>query len=76
MKLKHIIAGLSFGVVGVSTLTSCDDFLNLTPKDQLTTETFWTSSSDAEAAVTAAYNWWVNNYTGSKFIFYEDTYLI
>ena len=43
MKLKHIIAGLSFGVVGVSTLTSCDDFLNLTPKDQLTTETFWTS---------------------------------
>lgn len=74
MKLKHIIAGLSFGVVGASTLTSCDDFLNLTPKDQLTTETFWTSSSDAEAAVTAAYNWWVNNYIGSKFIFYEDTY--
>jgi hypothetical protein len=27
-----------------------------------------------DAAVTAAYNWWVNNYVGSKFIFYEDSY--
>ena len=55
-------------------LTSCDDFFDVTPKDQLTNETFWKTSSDVDAAVTAAYNWWVNNYIGSKFIFYEDSY--
>ena len=46
-------------------LTSCDDFFDVTPKDQLTNETFWKTSSDVDAAVTAAYNWWVNNYIGS-----------
>ena len=38
-------------------LTSCDDFFDVTPKDQLTNETFWKTSSDVDAAVTAAYNW-------------------
>ncbi len=74
MKLKQIIKGAALGLAGLATLSSCNDFLDLTPKDQLTTATFWTSSSDAKSAVTAAYNWWVNNYVGSKFIFYEDTY--
>lgn len=46
----------------------------MNPKDQLTTNTFWNTSEDVDAAVTAAYNWWVNNYVGSKFIFYEDSY--
>ena len=74
MKLKQIIKGAALGLAGLATFSSCDDFLDLTPKDQLTTATFWTSSNDAKSAVTAAYNWWVNNYVGSKFIFYEDTY--
>lgn len=73
MKLKKIIS-LALCLAGAGAFTSCDDFFELYPKDQLTTTTFWNTASDAEAAVTAAYNWWVNNYTGAKFIFYEDSY--
>lgn len=70
MKLHKILVVISC-LIG---FTSCDDFFDVTPKDQLTNETFWKTSSDVDAAVTAAYNWWVNNYVGSKFIFYEDSY--
>ncbi len=73
MKLKKII-GLATCLAVTGTFTSCSDFFDLYPKDQLTFSTFWQSSSDADAAVTAAYNWWVNNYVGSKFVFYEDSY--
>lgn len=73
MKLKKII-GLVACLAGTGVFTSCDDFFELYPKDQLTTSTYWNTADDAEAAVTAAYNWWVNNYIGSKFIFYEDSY--
>lgn len=59
---------------GLNILTSCDDFLDLSPKDQLTANNYWKTSEDVDAAVTAAYNWWVNNYLGSKFLFYEDSY--
>lgn len=73
MKLKKII-GLTICLAGTGLFTSCDDFFDLYPSDQLTTSTYWNTADDAEAAVTAAYNWWVNNYIGSKFIFYEDSY--
>ena len=73
MKLKNIL-GLAVCLVGTGVFASCDDFFDLNPKDQLTTNTFWNTSEDVDAAVTAAYNWWVNNYVGSKFIFYEDSY--
>ena len=59
---------------GLNILTSCDDFFDLSPKDQLTANNYWKTSEDVDAAVTAAYNWWVNNYLGSKFLFYEDSY--
>lgn len=61
-------------MLGAGAFTSCDDFFDLSPKDQLTANNFWKTSSDVDAAVTAAYNWWVNNFVGSKFIFYEDSY--
>ena len=61
MKLKNIL-GLAVCLVGTGIFTSCDDFFDLNPKDQLTTNTFWNTSEDVDAAVTAAYNWWVNNY--------------
>ncbi|RHR61718.1 RagB/SusD family nutrient uptake outer membrane protein [Parabacteroides sp. AF17-28] len=73
MKLKQILS-LVLCLTGAGAFTSCDDFFDLNPKDQLTTNTFWNTSNDVDAAVTAAYNWWVNNYVGSKFIFYEDSY--
>ena len=58
MKLKNIL-GLAVCLVGTGIFTSCDDFFDLNPKDQLTTNTFWNTSEDVDAAVTAAYNWWV-----------------
>ncbi len=73
MKLKKTI-GLALCLAVTGAFTSCDDLFDLYPKDQLTTSTFWNTSDDADAAVTAAYNWWVNNYVGSKFVFYEDSY--
>lgn len=53
MKLHKILVVISC-LIG---FTSCDDFFDVTPKDQLTNETFWKTSSDVDAAVTAAYNW-------------------
>lgn len=73
MNLNKTIA-LAICLAGTGFLSSCNDFLDVTPKDQLTNNTFWKTSKDVDAAVTAAYNWWVNNYDGSKFIFYEDSY--
>lgn len=73
MKLKKIIS-LAICVAGIAAFTSCDDFFDVNPKDQLTSNIFWKTADDADAAVTAAYNWWVNNSVGSKFIFYEDSY--
>ena len=64
MKLKQIL-GLALCLSGASVFTSCDDFFDLNPKDQLTTNTFWNTSEDVVAAVTAAYYWCVNNYIGS-----------
>lgn len=73
MKFKKII-NLAIYVAGIVAFTSCDDFFDVNPKDQLTSNIFWKTADDADAAVTAAYNWWVNNYVGSKFVFYEDSY--
>lgn len=54
MKLKNIL-GLAVCLVGTGVFASCDDFFDLNPKDQLTTNTFWNTSEDVDAAVTAAY---------------------
>lgn len=71
MKIKKILCVVLF-LIGTGVMSSCDDFFDLYPKDQLTPSTFWKTEKDLDAAVTAAYEWWVNNYLGSKFIFYED----
>ena len=71
MKLTKI-AGLALCLAGAGVLTSCDDFFELYPKDELTPSTFWKTASDVDAAVTASYEYWVNNLLGSKFIYYED----
>lgn len=50
-----IIAVLS---IGITLFTSCDkNLLNVAPPDQLSTETFWKSPSDADKALTALYNY-------------------
>lgn len=73
MKLNRII--ISFvSLLGIGIFTSCDDFFELSPKDEVTTDTFWQTADDAEAAVTAAYYYWVDVHQGSKDIFYKDPY--
>lgn len=54
MKLKYIsIALLSLGMV------SCgDSFLNVTPQDQLSDNTFWKSDKDATLALNGCYRGW------------------
>ena len=44
MKLHKILVVISC-LIG---FTSCDDFFDVTPKDQLTNETFWKTSSDVD----------------------------
>ena len=74
MKLQKILC-LAVCTAVASAFISCNDFLDRYPKDQLTPSTFWRTAKDADAAVTAAYNWWVNNYVGNALVvFYEDAY--
>lgn len=47
-------------VLGVG-LTGCDDLLTETPRDTLTTENFYRTEADAQAAITAAYAMLSNN---------------
>lgn len=59
--MKSIIY-LYIGVVFLI-FSSCDDFLEKSPSDELSTSTFWTSEENVQAAVTAAYaylgdEWW------------------
>lgn len=53
--LKKIIAATFF----LFFLNACNkDFLNVTPKDQLTDESFWKTEKDADMGLTALYNNW------------------
>ena len=55
-------------------LTSCKGFFDLSPKDRLTSESFWNDADDAYSALTACYNWWYANDQGGVSMFYEDAY--
>lgn len=59
MKMKNY---LILGIV-VLLFSSCDDFLEKSPSDELSTSTFWSSEENVQAAVTATYaylgdEWW------------------
>ena len=41
--------------LGLSVFTSCNDFLDKQPLDQISTETFWKTTNDADKALTAVY---------------------
>jgi len=53
-------------------LSSCDDFLDTAPYDQLSPSTFWNSEEDARSAVTACYDKWNVASNGSTDIIYAD----
>lgn len=59
-------------LLGSSLLTSCDDFFNTVPGDELSPSTFWKTEADAYSAVTACYDKWSNPSTGSTDIFFAD----
>lgn len=71
MKSKYLlIIPILSGIMA----TSCESFFDLSPKDRLTSESFWNDADDAYAALTACYNWWYANDQGGVSLFYEDAY--
>ncbi len=52
--------------------SSCKDFLDTNPYDQLSPATFWKTEGDAYSAATACYNNWNNPAQGSSDIFFAD----
>lgn len=59
-------------LLGSGLLTSCDDFFNTIPGDELSPSTFWKTEADAYSAVTACYDKWSNPATGSTDILFAD----
>lgn len=53
--MKHIKSLLLAAVLGVS-FTSCNDFLNLEPLNDIVLENFWTDKSDVESVLMGAYS--------------------
>lgn len=71
---KYIIATFLF-------LTSCDtDFLEVTPRDQLSESTFWQTEEDAKLALIGMYDLWGGQGNGddgfpfSFFLFFADSW--
>ena len=59
-------------LLGGSFITSCSDFFDTYPKDQLSPSIFWKTESDAQQAATACYNYWTDWRQQGAIIFYED----
>ncbi len=69
--LKYIYVSLILSGV---LLSSCDDFFDTAPYDQLSPATFWKTEDDAYSAATACYDKWNIASNGSLDIFYADCY--
>ncbi|MBO4723882.1 MAG: RagB/SusD family nutrient uptake outer membrane protein [Bacteroidaceae bacterium] len=53
--MKHIKSFLTIALLGAS-FTSCNDFLNLEPLNDIVLENFWTDKSDVESVLLGAYS--------------------
>lgn len=58
-KVKYIFITLLTAVISLGTI-SCDDFLTITPSNQIVEEDFWKDRNDLENAVSACYKRLVN----------------
>lgn len=67
IQIKYIII-LSL----ITIISSCDDFFDTKPYDQLSPITFWKTEDDAFSAATACYNSWNSPSQGSSDIFFSD----
>ncbi len=54
-KIQHIAIGV-MGIAGGIFLSACDDFLELTPMNEIVKENYWTEKSDVESAVYGCYS--------------------
>lgn len=54
-KIQHIAVGV-IGIVGGIFISACDDFLDLTPMNEIVKENYWTEKSDVESAVYGCYS--------------------
>lgn len=62
-KLKYALIGLA-----MLSFTSCDDFLEVTPPDQMTSASFWRDKKDVESAMSSVY---AQMYHGDQWSFSE-----
>ena len=69
MKITYSIITL---MLAGGILTSCSDFLDTAPKDELSPATYWKTQADAEKAVVACYPNWCSPATGSTEVFVAD----
>ena len=69
MKITYSIITL---MLAGGILTSCSDFLDTAPKDELSPATYWKTQADAEKAVVACYPNWCSPATGSTEVFFAD----
>jgi len=65
-KIYYLKAVIITAVILIGFLTGCEDFLDRQPLDQLSTETFWKTESDAMLALTGVYFIEGQNSTGAK----------
>lgn len=55
-KSRVSLIALAFAAMGVGTLTSCGDFLEIEPQNEITLDKFWNEKSDVEAVLSACYS--------------------
>lgn len=56
---------LIFSVIVTGVLTACEDFLDKQPLSQLSSDTFWKTEEDVQAALVATYTTYRSNIAGS-----------
>ena len=71
MIMKTVYSILTLALAG-ALCTSCSDFFDTAPKDELSPATFWKTESDANEAVVACYPNWCSPATGSSEVFFAD----
>lgn len=55
-KNRVSLIALAFAAMGAGTLTSCGDFLEIEPQNEITLDKFWNEKSDVEAVLSACYS--------------------
>ena len=73
MKLIKNIALFGLATIGMSMgLSSCEDFLTITPTNQIVEEEFWQDKSDLNSAVTACYRRLIETDLLCKYIYWGE----